>query len=395
MPRLPETFRNAVKLDRNLIYELIEQKNHPCFTLMMPTHGVPPERDNDPLQFKNLVSELEAKIKANGLDKHLNMISKLHSVEEDRDFWNHQSQGLAVFIHPEYLKVVRVQVPLPALTIVSDTFHVKPLYRYYQESGRFQVLVLGQDHVQLYEGNRYKLEEVDLEGKVPVSMKEGLGHELTDDHYNTATASGKGTNKQANQGTGHVVHGYMEISQEKDNDIRRFFNLVDEEITLHFSRPSGLPLILAALPENEAYFREVSKNEYLIPTGISGDVRFLDRNALKERAWEAYSVPYHQEIDEILERQALAETQHLSHSLLEDVALDAIDGKVDVLLVEEKRIIKGKVDQEHRRIEYLDSGVDDVLDDLSALVIEKSGRVILLPAEKMPHAGGAVSINRF
>lgn len=395
MPRLPETFRNAEKLNRDLIYELIEQNNHPSFTLMMPTHGLPPERDNDPLQFKNLVNELEAKIQANGLEKHLDLISKLHRVEEDRDFWNHQSSGLAVFIHPEYLKVVQVQVPLPAMTIVSDTFHVKPLYRYYQESGRFQVLVLGQDHVHLYEGNRFKLEKVDIGEKVPTSMKEALGHELTDDHYNTATASGKGTNKQANQGTGHVVHGYMEISQEKENDIRRFFNRVDEAITLHFSRPSGLPLILAALSENQAFFREASKNELLVEDGIVGDVSHLGVNDLKDRAWEAYSVQYEKEVDEILERQALAETQHLSHSLLEDVALDAMDGKVDILLVEDKRIIKGRVDQENRRIEYLDTGVDDVLDDLSALVIEKSGRVILLPAEKMPHSGGAVSINRF
>lgn len=370
MPRLPETFRNAEKLNRDLIYELIEQNNHPSFTLMMPTHGLPPERDNDPLQFKNLVSELESKIQANGLEKHLDLISKLHRVEEDRDFWNHQSSGLAVFIHPEYLKVVQVQVPLPAMTIVSDTFHVKPLYRYYQESGRFQLLVLGQDHVHLYEGNRFKLEKVDIGEKVPTSMKEALGHELTDDYY-------------------------MEISQEKENDIRRFFNRVDEAITLHFSRPSGLPLIVAALPENQAFFREASKNELLVEDGISGDVSHLGVNDLKDRAWEAYSVQYEKEVDEILERQALADTQHLSHSLLEDVALDAMDGKVDILLVEDKRIIKGRVDQENRRIEYLDTGVDDVLDDLSALVIEKSGRVILLPAEKMPHSGGAVSINRF
>lgn len=63
---------------------------------------------------------------------------------------------------------------------------------------------------------------------------------------------------------------------------------------------------------------------------------------------------YDQGLATILKRQQLAESQNLSHTLL-----------------------------------------DDVLDDLSALVIEKSGRVILLPAEKMPYSGGAVSINRY
>src|SRR5690606_34998572 len=126
MPRLPDSFRNADKLDRKLIYELLEQRDYPCFTLMMPTHRMPPERETDPLQFKNLVNELENKIKANNLEKHLHLISQLHQVEEDRDFWNHQGLGLAIFVNPNYLKVVKVQISLPTLTIVSDTFHVKP-----------------------------------------------------------------------------------------------------------------------------------------------------------------------------------------------------------------------------------------------------------------------------
>lgn len=395
MPTLPETFRNAEQLDRRLIYELVSHRDFPCFTLMMPTHALPPERDGDPLQFKNLVNELESKIKANGLDKHLEMISELHRVEEDRDFWNHQEQGLAVFIKPGYLKVVKVQVPLPALTIVSDTFHVKPLYRYYQESGRFQLLVLGLDHVHLWEGNRFELQERNLKGRVPTGMKQALGHDLTDAHFNTATASGTGSDKRANQSTGNVVHGYMEISQEKDIDNSRFFRVVDEEIYENFSKPTGLPLILAALGEHHNLFRSQSKNEFLIEDGITADVSHLQGSDLKERAWEVFEKEHQKQIQSILDHQRLAESQNMSHSLLEDVALDAIDGKVDILLVEENRMIKGRVLEEERQIEYLPSGVDDILDDLSAMVIERSGRVILLPAHQMPHNTGAVSINRY
>lgn len=395
MAVLPDSFRNADKLDRKLIYELLRQRDYPCFTVMMPTHRIPPEREADPLQFKNLISELEGKIRVNGLDKQLHLISQLHEVEQDRDFWNHQDAGLAVFVNPSYLKVVKVPVPLPALTVISDTFHVKPLYRYYQESGRFQVLVVGQDHVRLFEGDKFWLRELDLSGKVPGSMEEALGSELTDDHYNTASATGKGTNKQANQGTGHVIHGYMEKSQEKEIDASRFFRIIDEQILEHFSKPSGLPLILATLPEHRSLFREQSKNPLLMQHGIEGDVSHLSADELKAKAWEVYAIDHQEQIRSILDRQQLAESRNMSHSLLEDVALDAIDGKIDILLVEENRMIKGRILEERRQIEYLPSGVDDVLDDLSAMVIEKSGRVILLPAEQMPHGGGAVSINRY
>lgn len=394
MSQLPDSFKNAEKLHRQLIYKLLDQREHPCFTIMMPTHQTPPEVENDPLQFKNLVSELENKIRTNKLDKYLPLISSLHQVETDRDFWMHQEEGLAVFINPSYIKVVKAQIPLPTHTIVSDSFHVKPLYRYYQERGAFQVLVLGQDHVHLYEGNKFKLQELDLSGKVPKSMKEALGSELTDDHYNTASATGKGSRKRANQGTGHVVHGYMEKSQEKENDANRFFRIIDERIYEHFSKPSGLPLILATLSEHQSRFREHSKNKSLLAEGITADISQLTAKEIKDKAWEIFGMHHQEQIKEILEQQSLAESQNKSHSLLEDVALDAIDGKIEILLVEEDRIIKGKILEDERRIEYMPSGVDDILDDLSAMVIEKSGRVILLPADQMPHQGGAVSINR-
>lgn len=394
MPHLPDSFRNVQQLNRQLIYELLDHREHPCFTLMMPTHQIPPEVENDPLQFKNLVKELENKIRINNLEKYLPLISSLHQVGTDRDFWTHLEQGLVVFINPSYLKVVKVQIPLPTLTVVSDSFHVKPLYRYYQERGTFQVLALGQDHVRFYEGNKFKLQELDLSGKVPKSMKEALGSELTDAHYNTASATGKGSRKRANQGTGHVVHGYMEKSQEKENDTTRFFRIIDERIHEQFSKPSGLPLILATLSEHQSRFREHSKNKSLLAEGITADISQLTAKEIKDKAWEIFGMHHQEQIKEILEQQSLAESQNKSHSLLEDVALDAIDGKIEILLVEEDRIIKGKILEDERRIEYMPSGVDDILDDLSAMVIEKSGRVILLPADQMPHQGGAVSINR-
>jgi len=395
MAVVPKLFRNSEELDRSLIYDLIAQKQEPSFTLMMPTHRILPERETDPIQFKNLVSELEMKIKKAGLEKHLDLISKLHSVEKDRDFWNHQGAGLAVFINPSYSKVVSTPISLPSLTIISDTFHVKPLYRYYQESGRFQLLVLGQDHVYLYEGDKYGMEALDISGKVPQSMKMALGGEMTDDDIDSADFGGVGASSQVNRGVGPFVHGYTEKSQQKDNDLIRFFRIVDEKVLEHFSTTSGLPLILAALPEHHATFRQVSKNSKLLKTGIEKDVSRVPIDELGKIVWNAFYLEYEQGLAALLKRQQLAESQNLSHTLLDDVVKDALDGKIEILLVEENRIIKGRILEKERGIEYHESGVDDVLDDLSALVIEKSGRVILLPAEKMPHSGGAVSINRY
>lgn len=399
MTKNKNTIGEPNTLDREALGELTAYTATPCLTLMMPTHRMPPERETDPIQFKNLVQELKRKMKENGFETHTPLLKPLEAVFNDRDFWNHQRAGLAIFIAPGLFRSFRMPTALPVQTIVSDTFHVKPLYRYFQENNWFQVLVLNRDDVKLFEGNRFEFHEVPLEDKVPMSMKDALGSELTEDHLNAGSASpsASGNRMDGNVVTGAVTHGYMEKSQEQDNDTMRFFRMVDRAIDEYFSSPSGLPLILAALPENQAVFREVSKNRLLQEKGIEMDASKVSADAIRDHAWNVYKPQYHERIRALVERQGLAVSQHLSHTLLEDIAIDAIDGRIDVLLIEEGRIIKGRVLEKERRIEYAAAGegVDDVIDDLSAIVIEKGGRVVVLPAETMPHDSGAVSINRY
>lgn len=390
-----ETLHYPQKLDRTALDKLSTHNHAPCLTIMMPTHGTPPEREGDPLVFKNLVNELKEKMENNGYKNQVEWLSPLETVFRDRDFWNHQERGLAIYISADMVKSFRLPVVLPALTIVSDTFHIKPLYRYFQRNDRFQVLVLNLDGVRLFEGNKFKMTELDLAGKVPMTMKEALGSDLDEAHFNTAFATGKGSNKQANQATGNVVHGYMEKSQEKDNDNERFFRVIDQKVAEHFSVTSGLPLILAALPEHHALFQKVSKNNSLQEHGVEMDASNLSGDELKTKVWDAYYPQYQKNIKQILADQQLAASQGMSHTLLDDIARDAIDGKIDTLLLEENRIIKGRILEDERRVEYASSGVDDVLDDLSALVIQQNGNVVLLPANQMPEGNGAVSINRY
>lgn len=40
-------------------------------------------------------------------------------------------------------------------------------------------------------------------------------------------------------------------------------------ILKHYSRPLGLSLILAALPENQSSFRQISRNPFLIAEGVT------------------------------------------------------------------------------------------------------------------------------
>jgi hypothetical protein len=388
-------FPDPTPLTRESLNELSTFQAETCITLMMPTHALPPERETNPILFKNLVAEVKEKWTQHNRSQHFHLLENLEDVYLDRHFWNHQHAGLALFINDSFIRLHQVPIQLPELTMVSNRFHIKPLYRYFQENDRVHVLVLNLDGVKVYEGNQFHMKEIQIEGKMVQSMKEALGDELTDDHFNTASATGNGSNKQANQMTGHVVHGYMEKSQEQDIDAERFFRHIDQQMYAHFSSVAQLPLLLAAPAEHHSLFRGLSKNEYLLEQGIQMNAAQLSPDELKNKMWETYQPIYEQRIQHTLEKHQLASSQHLSQTLLEDIALDAIDGKIEMLLVEEDRIIKGRINEEERTITYTPSGVEDVLDDLSALVLDRGGKVMLLPADRMPSDTGAATINRY
>ncbi|WP_270088950.1 baeRF3 domain-containing protein [Sphingobacterium sp. SYP-B4668] len=377
-------------LNRETLHELAQHQEYPCVSLLMPTHRMHPEKAVDPLTFKNLVKDLK-----NALAHHAEMLAPLEKLQEDRDFWNYQDSGLAIFLNSSIFKIFSLPVEVPSLAIVADNFHVKPLYRYIQENIAFQLLVVNQNDVALFEGDCHYLKPIELAGKVPLTMVEALGSELTDNHLNTAFSTGNGSRKQANQGTGNVVHGYLEKSSEQQNDAERFFRVVDKAVYEHFSKPSNLPLILASLPEHQTLFRKSSKNPLLINKGITQNAADLSPERLKELACDIITPIQQKLISDTLERQQAAEQYGRSHWKLKEVVEDALDGKIETLLIEEDKIIPGRILAEERRIDTSREGTDDILDDLAALVVEKAGNVLLLTKEEMPHDTGAVSINRF
>jgi hypothetical protein len=105
------------------------------------------------------------------------------------------------------------------------------------------VLALSLHKVQLFEGGRTVLDPVELAPGVPRTMSAALGDEFTEPHSTVASYGGIGG--------GHIAmhHGQGGKKDEIDGDAERFFRAVDRAVLEHHSNPSGLPLMLAALPE--------------------------------------------------------------------------------------------------------------------------------------------------
>ena len=384
---------NKALLTVESLADLALRQQSPCLSLYQSTHRRFPENQQDPIRFRNLVKELEISLRQKySAEQTRPLLEPFEALARDHDFWNHALDGLAVMGAPGLFRVFRLQRPVDDLAVVAGSFHTKPLRRLLQSVDRYQVLGLSLHTMRLFEGNRDALDEIDPSSDVPRTIAEALGDELTGAHLTVASHGGVG------QASIPARHGHGSKKDEAQADAERFFRAIDRAMFDHHSRPSGLPLILAALPEHHALFRRVSHNPFLLAKGITANPDALSIDELRERAWQVVEPQYQERLAKMAHEFEEAKSNGLGSDDLVQVVQAAAAGRVATLLIESNRQISGRLDGETGLIEFVELNhpqIDDLLDDLGELVGKMGGRVLVIPAERMPVRTGLAATYRY
>lgn len=385
------------RISRETLNELIKMEKQTCLSLYMPTHRSFPEREQDPIRYKNMLRELRERLQAQHPEADVATLMKPYeALLDDHDFWIYQRDGIAVLRGENFFRVFSLQHRVPEYVVVNSHPFLKPLLRIVQSTDRYQVLCLARDKVRLFEGNSDVLDEVDLVPEVPRNLDQALGTELTEKgqsgHPGGYSSAGERGDPQTHEAGG------PDKQAEIDLDRDRFFRVVDRAILDHYSRPSGLPLILAGLPENQSFFRAQSHNPQLLKEGINLGQGSLDVRALQQRSSELMERRNGERLNGILEQYATSKPQNQATDDLREIGSAAAQGKVGTLLVESNREVPGQVDRDTGAVlldETGDRAATDVLDELILLVLERGGDVNVVPEERMPGRSGAAAIYRF
>ncbi len=389
--------QNSNLLTIESLAELASAQQTPCLSLYQPTHRSIPEKQQDPIRFRNLVKALESSLRQNfpSIDSQV-LMEPFQALADDAPFWNQSQEGLAVLASPGLFRVFQLQRPVAELAVVADSFHTKPLRRLLQSVGDYQILGLSLQKIQLFQGNRDALDEIDPAPGVPRTITEALGSELTEPYQTVASYGGVGHGHQA------MHHSHGGKKEEVDRDAEKFFRAVDHAVLEHHSRPSGLPLILAALPQHHDLFRRVSQNPFLIAEGLTINPDALPIKELRERAWKVVEPQYQARLAELSEQYEQAQSDGLGNNDLAQVTQAATAGRVATLLIEADRQIAGRIDDATGQVEVSDLSNsqrnpqgDDLLDDLGELVEKTGGQVLVIPAEQMPGRTGLAATYRY
>jgi hypothetical protein len=245
--------------------------------------------------------------------------------------------------------------------------------------------------MRLFEGNRDAVDEIEPAPGVPrtitdVTGEKAGGPERKNRVYGPAAAGGT------------TRHGTDVKEDAVAKETERFFRAVDRAVLEHHSRPSGLPLLLAALPEHHHVFRAVSRNPFLVAEAIDTDPGALSLDALCERAWQVIQPYYVKRLDSLIERFLAAKAKDLGGDDLAEIAKATWAGRVATLLIDAERRIPGALDTATGAIGFRDLDhpeIDDLLDDIGERALKTGSEVVVVPTDRMPTEMGIAATYRF
>ena len=369
---------------------LLRNEETPCLSLYQPTHRQHPDNVQDPIRFRNLVKEMAESLRQKYPKREMaSLLEPFEALADNKAFWNHTADGLAVLGAPGMFRAYRLHRPVAELVVVADSFHTKPLMRITQSADHYQVLGLSRNSFKLFEGNRDSLLEVQPLGHATQTSDGMLGKD--DDNREGA--------HRAYGPTGDAAwHGTDVKQAASDRDTEHFFRAVDQAVMQRYGQSGGMGLILAALPEHHHLFRSVSKNPMLLKEALDVNPDAMSLDALRERAWQLIQPYYLDRLAGLVDAYGVATGKAQGSDALGDIAKAALEGRVATLLIEADRIIPGHINAATGKVtvgKLDDPEVDDLLDDLGELVLKSGGVVVMVPAERMPTTTGAAAVYRF
>jgi hypothetical protein len=357
--------------------KLTADQKGPCVTIYLPTHPLAANGQQDALRLKNLVNEAERKLTDQGqrAPDAKQLLAPLRSLPADSSFWDRRSHGLALFLAEGVLHRYRVPLAFEEAVVVNRRFQVRPLLPLLATDDRFLVLALSQKQVRFFEGTRYGLKEVVVEG-LPSDLTSALNYDAAHRGHPVNPSGSKA-------GWGHGQGAERDTAKE---DLAHYFRLVDTALK-PMLRDQRVPLVLAAVQYLLPIYREVASYPHLADVALPGNPEHLGEQQLFERTW-----PLVQPLAERAQQDAAAKYRQFAGTGktscdARQILAAAFAGQVESLFVDPAAQVWGRFDPATNHIEVRDgtgANDDDLLDLAAVQTLLSRGTVFAVPPARSP-----------
>jgi len=362
------------------IEEILDHKEEFCVSIILPTHRLMPDRFQDKLVFKKIVSEVKNLLieKSKESQKDIsNVIANLEKQYEQIDF-NHSLDGLGIFVSSTISKSIRFPFSVVEKISISDKFYVRDLLYYNQTMFDYYVLSLQENEVRLFEGLGSKLKEVH-NTDFPLEYK--IEYEYSDASRITSNGS--------------TVFKQFEKDKTEIQEIRMkdFFKKADKKLVNY--EYFGRPILLAGDKRLITDYLQLTKNLNNVIGKIQGNFNVDILQDFSVKAWGEVQRSFRTAHNNLLSTLPDLVGSEMIAVGISDVWRTAEEGKGLELIVEKDLIKQAYFSSDkylmklrHQSNDESYKRINDLVEMIIQTVLSKNGRVVFVENGSMGNFDG-------
>ena len=397
-----------VTITREDLTSLLEPQEGLVVSLYHPTVQGAVEPEESSLHLKNLLGSAKDELAERGLPgaEVDALLAPAFDLLDDRSFWQHQLKGLALFCTKDGMRYWKLPFEVDELVSIGDSVHLKPLLPVLNLQGHFFVLALAQNQVQMYRATEHSIEEVDLrQWGVPTSLMEALRYDdlqKPESQHPNVTGPGRGQANDAVAGEAathrtHAFHGHGEDGDDQKEQIRRFFNVLDDGLSKALANETA-PMVLAGVEYVRPIFKGVTSYNHVLEEGVAGNPEGLRPDEVHAQAWRIVQPHFRGRIRDAKDRYHAGFGRGTASDDLADVLGAAYEGRVGILFALRGARTWGIFDLAGRSADvHAERGAGDVdLVDLACRqTLATGGEVFVVEEADMPSATSLAAVYRY
>jgi len=380
------------QITRTQINALAAAQPKTAASIYLPTSRLTRDHEGDQLRLKNLITDARGQLLKLGLDMGDAdaLLAPAEDLAVDEDFWQHCSDGLALFLTADSAMRMRVPISFADTCICGPRFHIRPLLPMLRGNGAYFVCAASENEVRVFLGNREGLDEIDTPAPPNVAAANRFEeHERYLGFRSDAPARGGRI--------GSMYYGMGGQRDEHKEDVEEFARQLAKALD-ELLMGENAPLVLAGVESLVAMLRH-RLNYRQVPEGaVIGSPDELSAAQLHEKAWPL-ALPFYDAVRQgALDEYAARAGTGRTATRLEEVLSAAADGQVDSIFISEPNQIWGSFDAGKRLVSVGDRetlGAVELLDQAAALVLLHGGDAYLLDPAAMPEGAPCAALLRF
>lgn len=350
-----------------------------CVSIFIPVHrsGVEVNEMQDAIRLKDKLLEAEKTLAENGTDQDTidRILKEGFSLFEQRDFWNTQLEGLAVFMSDRFFKHLKLPFPVKEELLIDSSFYVTPLLPLMYNQ-HFYLLALSRDDSTLYHGDAFGLTEIKVTG-LPQKLNVELGEGGRRPVFRGTDASTQADEEEKNAGeSGDSVYLM--------NGLKKADHALMEEAA---SFAEKLPLLLAGTAYLAENFKKISHYGNIVEEILAGNFEQKDKSSLHQQAKEKLASYFNKNTMEALHTFYENSATELTSSTPEEVIPATYYKKVSDLFVQKDEHLWGEFIETANLLKIHEQplkGDTCLINKAVVKTLQNGGAVHVMEKDKMP-----------